>query len=214
MLVAIAVVMGLGWLGHLESTPATVPSGFAFGQWKSPDLVQLSEPSLQSLEATSNLAIEAPPGIRFYRLQTDDTDFQRIHFVDSKNRRVGAIELFPASTDTWPPERLDFCDSIFGIDFDITLSDSQRPERQEIVRVSLPLDKRLDAKTISYRNAVVEWTSPFLSAAWPVRAHLGKCRIGDQNLLLKVREFDAQSPSVDYESPPFSELVDAIREEI
>lgn len=66
-------------------------------------------------------------------------------------------------------------------------------------------------KKIATSTLTVNWACPSRSAAWPVRAHLGRCTIGGQSLLIGVHELAAKSGPVDYRSGVFHAIAQAIR---
>ena len=208
MLVAIAVVMGIGWFGAKDGQQGRRPGerpGFAFGSWTGPRIRPILGQTIESAEL--GLQIDSVDGYVFFDVdQPDDGQApSNISFINRSESILGEIKPFDPTNQIWPPQAIDFGQSVnIEIDGDPSADSA-------VIDVGPMSDFRMQVQTILYDEAKIVWASPRKSPAWPLRIHIGKCELGERTLLISVYEMDAKKPTPDYENGPIAAIAAALR---
>jgi hypothetical protein len=225
MVIAIAIILGIGLLGEQREAERMVDgdrAGLAFGTWTGPDIDPLSGNPIRCPEL--GIAIDPLDGYRFYRVDRPDDGREAplISFINRGALLVGRIRTFDPRTDSWPPAADQFGHP--PVD-DGGPTQSTAPRRSQTQgstaeteagdqAVSIGLltagRPRIQVQTIRYSKATVVWASPRKSPAWPLRVHLGKCQLGERMLLLSLYELNAKRPEIDYSDGLPAEVVSAL----
>ncbi len=132
-------------------------------------------------------------------------DQKSISFLNLSKKLLGKLEPFDPEVQPWPPRAKDFGDTVRlasealaeeWIERQASSSDSVD---ETTLLIGPSTDFRLQVQTMLYGESRITWASPRKSPAWPLRVHLGKCRVGDRDLLVRLYELDAQTPEPVYD---------------
>ncbi|MCA9140302.1 MAG: hypothetical protein KDB00_26205 [Planctomycetales bacterium] len=210
MLIAMLVVIGIGWLGgHGTHTSDGGRPGDSLAAWDIPDIVPILEPTARS--ESLGLEVDAVSGFAFFHVDRlkDSRGLSSISFVNRAQMIIGEIKSFDPLTDTWPPVADDF-GQVVGVRGRDDLVVAKPSDDHPSINMGPLSDHRLQVQTILYGETEIIWASPRKSPAWPLRIHLGKCKLGPRTYIIAVYEMQAQSPNPDYTQGPIADLAAAL----
>lgn len=203
-LIAIAVVMGVGWFGSLRTRPSGRygdPNESPFGSWTGPHIQRIVDQKIESEEM--GLKIDPVPDYAFFLVgrPNDGPGAAKISFINRNESILGEIRTFDPTRDSWPPPAIDFGDAV-NVKVDA---------EKAVIDVGPMSDFRMQVQTILYDEATIIWASPRKSPVWPHRVHFGKCELGPHILLISVYELQAKNPVPDYQEGPIAAIAGALR---